>query len=63
MLISLTILLAFCLGWLAERLIKSYPNSPHPRRLEKFIRPLTNLADKIIKKIGTKFTKNKKSTP
>lgn len=59
MLISLIIVIALGLGWLAERLIKSYPRSPHPRRFARFIRPLTNLADKLIKKIKAQFAKTK----
>jgi hypothetical protein len=59
MFIAITILLALGLGWLAERLIKSYPRSPHPRRFARLIRPLTNLADKLIKKIKVQFAKTK----
>ena len=59
MLISLIIVIALGLGWLAERLIKSYPHSPHPRRFARFIRPLTNFAEKLIKKIKAQFAKTK----
>lgn len=59
MFIASIILLALGLGWLAERLIKSYPHSPHPRRFAKIIRPLTNLADKLIRKIKVQFAKTK----
>ena len=61
----LTILLALSLGWLTKKLISSYPHSPHPRRLEKIIRPLTNLAELLIRIIKQKlsYLKNKKSAP
>ena len=59
MFISLTILLALGLGWLAKKLIKTYPHSPHPRRFARIIRPLTNLADKLIKRIKAQFAKTK----
>lgn len=56
MFISLTIITALGLGWLAKILIKRYPHSPHPRRFEKFIGPLVRLAENLIKKIKTKIT-------
>jgi hypothetical protein len=59
MLILSTILLALSLGWLAKKLIKAYPHSPHPRRFDKLIRPLTKRADNLIKKIKTKLFKTK----
>jgi len=51
MIISSIILLALGLGWLTKKLIKTYPDSPHPKRLEKAIRPLTVLANTLISKI------------
>ena len=59
MFIASAILLALGLGWLADRLIKSYPHSPHPRRFARFIRPLTNFAEKMIEKIKAQFAKTK----
>jgi hypothetical protein len=51
MFISLIILSALGLGWLTKKLIKAYPNSPYPKRLEKRIRPLVNLAESLIARI------------
>jgi hypothetical protein len=58
MLITLTILLALSLGWLAKKLIKTYPNSPHPRLFKRRIRPITKLADLLIKKISELIKKS-----
>jgi hypothetical protein len=59
MFITSTILLALSLGWLAKKLIKTYPRSPYPRRFAKMIRPLTNLAEKLINKVKVQLAKIK----
>lgn len=51
MLLSLTITLT--LGWLIKKLIKRYPSSPYPRRLEKFFKPLIDLGENLVKSLKT----------
>lgn len=65
MLISLTIIIALCLSWLTKKLIQRYPLSPHPRRLERLVRPLVNLAEKLIltMRVKIKSLSKQKSAP
>lgn len=58
MFITLTISLALGLSWLTKKLIQSYPNSPHPRQLEKMTRPITDLAESLVNKIIKRLKKS-----